>query len=171
MSGKTYHAVHRYGESSTTKNELEPEAKDSVSFAKVRTLLSVDSKALDPDAELKRFFGAKVVNSAQQSTGSKEARYAKVFEKHISRMRILFARPKMTWPITSSFGGVSMSALGESEINDIREVHQHAEGMSGANERWFTFEHDAGYRQIQLQFLGAIRSHGQFLETGSSRSR
>jgi hypothetical protein len=62
-----------------------------------------------------------------------------------------------------------MSALGESEINDIREVHQHAEGMSGANERWFTFEHDAGYRQIQLQFLGAIRSHGELVETCSGR--
>jgi hypothetical protein len=160
LNRSTDNAILRYGESSATKNESEPEAKDSASFAKVRTLLCVDPKALDPDAELKRFFGAKVVNSAQQSTGSKEARYAKVFEKHISRMRILFAKPKMTWPITSSFGGVSMSALGESEINDIREVHQHAENMSGANERWFTFEHDAGYRQIQLQFLGAIKSHG-----------
>jgi hypothetical protein len=98
----------------------------------------VDPKSLDPDAELKRFFGAKVVNSAQQSTGSKEARYAKVFEKHISRMRILFAKPKMTWPITSSFGGLGMSALDENEINDIREVHQHAQEMSGANEKWFT---------------------------------
>jgi hypothetical protein len=127
----------------------------------VRSLLAVDPKSLDPDAELKRFFGAKVVNSAQQSTGSKEARYAKVFEKHISRMRILFAKPKMTWPITSSFGGLGMSALDENEINDIREVHQHAQEMSGANEKWFTFEHDGGYRQIQLQFLGAIRSHGQ----------
>ncbi|KAI5453261.1 hypothetical protein NCC49_006284 [Naganishia albida] len=149
----------KYGDSAMSKNATAPEPKDSASFAKVRALLSVDPKALDPEAELKRFFGAKVVNSAQQSTGSKEARYAKIFEKHISRMRVLFAKPKMTWPITSSFGGVSMSSLGESEINDIREVHQHAENMSGANERWFSFEHDAGYRQIQLQFLGAIRSH------------
>ncbi|KAJ9102582.1 hypothetical protein QFC21_002983 [Naganishia friedmannii] len=149
----------KYGDSSASQNTTNHEEKDSASFAKIRSLLSVDPKALDSDAELKRFFGAKVVNSAQQSTGVKEARHVKMFEKHISRMRILFAKPKMTWPITSSFGGLGMSALDESEVNDIREVHQHAEEMSGANEKWFTFEHDAGYRQIQLQFLGAIKSH------------
>ncbi|KAJ9111726.1 hypothetical protein QFC19_001087 [Naganishia cerealis] len=149
----------KYGDSSTSRNPSNLEEKDSVTFAKIRGLLSVDSKTLDPDAELKRFFGAKVVNSAQQSTDAKQARHAKMFEKHISRMRILFAKPKMTWPIMSSFGGLGMSALDESEVNDIRNVHQHAEEMSGANERWFTFEHDAGYRQIQLQFLGAIKSH------------
>ncbi|GHJ87779.1 hypothetical protein NliqN6_4181 [Naganishia liquefaciens] len=149
----------KYGDASGSQAVAAEETKDSASFARVRSLLSVDPKTLDPDAELKRFFGAKVVNSAQQSTGSKEARYAKVFEKHISRMRILFAKPKMTWPITSSFGGLGMSALNEAEVNDIREVHQHAQDMSGTNEKWFTFEHDGGYRQTQLQFLGAIRSH------------
>jgi hypothetical protein len=28
-------------------------------------------------------------------------------------------------------------------------------------ERWFTFEHDAGWRQVHTQFLGAVRSHGE----------
>ena len=49
------------------------------------------------------------------------------------------------------------------EMMRRREAGGKGMGMSVGKlegERWFTFEHDAGWRQVHTQFLGAVRSHG-----------
>jgi hypothetical protein len=54
------------------------------------------------------------------------------------------------------------------ELLKRRELDGSAKGSGSGmalgkleGERWFTFEHDAGWRQVHTQFLGAVRSHGQ----------
>ncbi len=48
------------------------------------------------------------------------------------------------------------------EGGDLLGGEERAGGKGGV-ERWFTWEHEEGWRQVQYQFLGAIRSHGKFL--------
>jgi hypothetical protein len=65
----------------------------------------------------------------------------------------------VTWPLTGGSHGLSMRELSPEETEERRNRHGVKE--SKAAERWYTFEHDAGYRQVQMQFLGAVRSHGE----------
>ena len=41
------------------------------------------------------------------------------------------------------------------EVYDRRELE-----MVDQGEKWFTFEHSGPWREIERQFLGAVRSHG-----------
>lgn len=128
-----------------------------------RNLLAVDTKSLDSEAELKRFFGAKVVASAQQGQSTKQSRQQKLFQNYIAKIRtVLVPYPKSTWPIQSGFGGLSMRQLDLEEVLEMMRRRKTGGAVGKLEgERWFTFEHDAGWRQIHTQFLGAVRSHGQ----------
>jgi hypothetical protein len=59
-----------------------------------------------------------------------------------------------------------MREMSAEEVEERRRRHgesrgDEAKGKGKAVEKWYTFEHDGGYRQVQLQFLGAVRSHGE----------
>ncbi|KAH8082189.1 transcriptional repressor TCF25-domain-containing protein [Filobasidium floriforme] len=152
------------GETSARKRPVNEES------VKRKNLLAVDTKSLDSEAELKRFFGAKVVASAQQGQSTKQSRQQKLFQNYISKIRtVLVPHPKSTWPVQSGFGGLSMRQLDLEEVLELlkrRELDGSAKGSGSGTalgklegERWFTFEHDAGWRQVHTQFLGAVRSH------------
>jgi len=52
------------------------------------------------------------------------------------------------------------------DIEEVLEMLRRRSGASGGmgkleGEKWFTFEHDMGWRQTHTQFLGAVRSHGE----------
>lgn len=51
-----------------------------------------------------------------------------------------------------------MRELTEDEVSAIQETRLAEWADQG--ERWFTFEHAAGWREIVRQFLGAVQSHG-----------
>lgn len=118
----------------------------------LRTLLSVELKNLDADAELRKFFGAKVVGAAAASYSSKRGTLLKT---HL-------AKPKPNWPPPNSFLGLGMRDLTEDEIREKR-ARMGGKGLEGDGkaERWWTFEHGGGWREAERQFLGAVQSHGQ----------
>lgn len=162
----------KYGDPSSTpggaSSSSTPQRKLNPETAKRKSLLTVDPKALDSEAELKRFFGARVIASAQSNQSTKQSRQQKLFQSYIAKIRtVLVPHPKPTWPIQSGFGGMSMRELSPQEALDIRRRRgvvnggRHSRGLEGMEgERWWTFEHDAAWRQVHLQFLGAVRSHG-----------
>jgi hypothetical protein len=122
----------------------------------------VESKTLDAESELKRFFGAKVVASAAQSESTRQSRQTKLFNNYIAKIRtVLLPQPKATWPIQSGFGGMSMRQLSPEEVMDLIQRRGDTGGLR-EGERWYSFEQDAGWRQVHTQFLGAVRSHGKF---------
>lgn len=56
-----------------------------------------------------------------------------------------------------------MRELTESEVEQKRRV-MGGKGLKdegSAAERWWTFEHGAGWREAERQFLGAVGSHGK----------
>ncbi len=88
----------------------------------------------------------------------------------IAKLRTTFVKPKLTWPLEGGAHGLHMREMSADEVRARDARHAEGRGAEAAGEdkgsaregeRWYTFEHDAAYRQVQLQFLGAVRSHGE----------
>lgn len=95
-------------------------------------LLAVDTRFLDADAEMKKMFGARVVNSE-----IKDRRYAKVAKK------ALLAQPRGTWPVRKA-SGLSMDIVDQDEKERITT---------------FKIVHSEYYQRTQLKFLAAVASY------------
>ncbi|KAF9343927.1 Transcription factor 25 [Mortierella sp. AD094] len=98
----------------------------------LKQLLAVDTRFLDADAEMKKMFGARVVNSE-----IKDRRYAKVAKKS------LLAQPRNTWPVRKA-SGLSMEIV-ETDENE--------------NVTTFKIVHSEYYQRTQLKFLAAVASY------------
>ncbi|KAF9434702.1 Transcription factor 25 [Entomortierella beljakovae] len=98
----------------------------------LKQLLSVDTRFLDADAEMKKMFGARVVNSE-----IKDRRYVKAVKK------LLLAQPRNTWQIRRA-SGLSMEIVESDE----------KEGTTT-----FKIVHSEFYQKTQLKFLAAVASY------------
>ena len=128
-----------------------PASSSSLAF---RQLLSVDPKNLDADAELRRFFGSKVIASSAPTSGNKHRGAGPS-----SKLRYTISKPKPQYPPATSLAGLGMRDMTEEEVDDMHE--RRGWGEEDAGERWYTFEHSGAWREVERQFLGAVRSHGQ----------
>ncbi|XP_078066857.1 ribosome quality control complex subunit TCF25 [Mustelus asterias] len=98
--------------------------------ADTRPLLYVEHRNLNPETELKRYFGARAVLGEQRSK-----------QRHRSLHRSMWlTTPKDTWPRYTKTG-ISMQLL---------------ETKGGA--QYFSFEHNRDYQQAQFKFLDAVDS-------------
>ncbi|KAF9934897.1 Transcription factor 25 [Linnemannia zychae] len=95
-------------------------------------LLAVDTRFLDADSEMKKMFGARVVNSE-----IKDRRYAKVAKK------ALLAQPRGTWPVRKA-SGLSMEIVDQDEKEKVTT---------------FKIVHSEYYQRTQLKFLAAVASY------------
>ncbi|GAB6020476.1 hypothetical protein CHUAL_003165 [Chamberlinius hualienensis] len=102
----------------------------STTHSPVRNLLGVDYRHLQPDNEMRRIFGARVV---QADAGKKRTRS----RGHIKTTKLV--SPKQNWPHVGK-SGISMVLL------------------EGREEPQFKFDHSPKYRQMQFQFLDAVES-------------
>ncbi|WVQ85913.1 hypothetical protein IAT38_008081 [Cryptococcus sp. DSM 104549] len=127
------------------------EARDGGSNMVFRNLLSVDPKNLDADAELRRFFGSKVI--ATTSTPNKHRPGASAS----SKLRYTISKPKPQYPPATSLAGLVMREMGEDEVEELYERRERERGDKG--EKWFTFEHAGVWREVERQFMGAVQSH------------
>ncbi|KAE8541405.1 hypothetical protein D1P53_002764 [Cryptococcus gattii VGV] len=141
----------RYGEEISDSGK--PEAVDVVgegrSSMRFRNLLSVDPKNLDADAELRRFFGSKVIASSAQP-GKRRPGIQ-------SKFRYTISKPKPQYPPTTSLSGLVMREMLNEEVDELYGRRGRVQLDKGEN--WFTFEHVGVWRQIERQFMGAVQSH------------
>ncbi|KAF9982856.1 Transcription factor 25 [Modicella reniformis] len=98
----------------------------------LRQLLAVDTRFLDADAEMKKMFGARVVNSE-----IRDRRYAKIVKK------ALLAQPRNTWQVRRA-SGLSMEVVATDENENITT---------------FKIVHSEYYQRTQLKFLAAVASY------------
>ncbi|WVR08578.1 hypothetical protein IAU60_005633 [Kwoniella sp. DSM 27419] len=124
------------------------ETRSNMAF---RSLLSVDPKNLDADAELRRFFGSKVIASSAQS-GSNRHRPGPS-----AKLRYTISKPKPNYPPATSLAGLIMREMIDSEVEELYERRGRERLDKG--EKWFTFEHAGAWREIERQFMGAVGSH------------
>ncbi|KAL5020913.1 hypothetical protein ScPMuIL_000068 [Solemya velum] len=107
----------------------------SVPTFDTRGLLNVEHKNLNPDNELRRIFGSRVIQSSQSNDRRQRNR---------GRQRSSWlAQPKHSWP-TYAKTGLTMT------------VARSDNGQNG--EQHFNFEHSHQYQQVQFQFLDAVET-------------
>ncbi|XP_058701768.1 ribosome quality control complex subunit TCF25 isoform X2 [Poecile atricapillus] len=108
---------------------LAPQSQGGIT-ADTRPLLYVEHRNLNPENELKRYFGARAVLGDQRPR-QRQRQYVR---------SMWLTAPKNTWPRYSKTG-ITMQLL------DTRRGMQH-----------FTFEHHREYQQVQFKFLDAVES-------------
>lgn len=116
-----------------------------------KTVLSVYSRNLNPNNELKRIFGSKIIQSEQhkkknrggQGGGGPNAGPGARPSYHHLRHNMSLVAVKDTWPqmATGSATGLTMS------------VQEFKNGV-----QYFAYEHSPTYRQVQRRFLLAVES-------------
>ncbi|KAI3486224.1 hypothetical protein L1887_50252 [Cichorium endivia] len=116
-----------------------------------RTHLSLDPRHLDPAIELRRQFGSAAIKAYQNEAGgaagggraSSGARARAQANNPNLKVRSLLCTPKDYWPpISRSFTGMSMDVVD-----------------SATHGRVCVWKHSRAYRQVQMQFLQAVRSY------------
>uniref|UniRef100_A0A667YMA4 Transcription factor 25 (basic helix-loop-helix) n=1 Tax=Myripristis murdjan TaxID=586833 RepID=A0A667YMA4_9TELE len=95
-----------------------------------RSVIYVEHRNLNPETELKRYFGARAVLGDQRPRQRQRQFHRSTW----------MASPKDTWPRFSR-PGISMTLL------------QSKDGL-----QYFTFEHSRDYQQVQFKFLDAVES-------------
>lgn len=115
-------------------------------------LLSVEPTYLDGDEEMRRFFGSKVVDSAE--VGSKKGGRGSRRTGHASSAtmsRYHLVKPPDTWVhiMRSNQGGVAMEAIPEEELLGRKST-------TFREEKWWTFTHSQSYKKAELRFLSAV---------------
>ena len=110
-----------------------------------KTLLSVEYKHLNPEMEMKRMFGSRVVElENQRPVHHRRGGGRNRGVRHRAPIKSAFhlVVPKPGWPSPGKTG-LSMKFV-ESD---------------GAGNQYFKYEHDAEYQQVQVELLQAIESH------------
>ncbi|XP_075367243.1 ribosome quality control complex subunit TCF25 isoform X4 [Mycteria americana] len=110
-------------------NGLSPQTQSGI-IADSRPLLYVEHRNLNPENELKRYFGARAVLGDQRPR-QRQRQYVR---------STWLTAPKNTWPRFSKTG-IAMHLV------DTRRGVQ-----------YFTFEHHREYQQVQFKFLDAVES-------------
>lgn len=100
----------------------------------LKALLQIENKHLNPENEMRRIFGTRVV----QNEALARQRKARGRPQH-TRATILVT-PKPSWP-SAARSGLSMRPI-----------------ASDSPGQWFTFDHNPTYQAVQLRFLAAVES-------------
>ncbi|KAM3919457.1 ribosome quality control complex subunit TCF25 isoform 2-T2 [Leptodactylus fuscus] len=111
-------------------NGLAYQIQNNSSNADTRPLLYVEHRNLNPETELKKFFGTRAVMGDQRPRQRQRLHHRSTW----------LTSPKNTWPRFSKTG-ITMSLL---------------ETKRGV--QYFTFEHQRDYQQVQFKFLDAVES-------------
>jgi hypothetical protein len=56
-----------------------------------------------------------------------------------------------------------MRELLDEEIEEAYERRGLVRSDADKGEKWFSFEHSGNWREVERQFMGAVRSHGEVL--------
>ncbi|KAL1410047.1 hypothetical protein Q8F55_004049 [Vanrija albida] len=153
----------KYGEDAPAPAAPEPVSNEPKSALAFRNLLSVDPKNLDADAELRRFFGSKVVSivSSFLPADTQIASATPTNRSHraaaSSKARYIIAKPKPTYPPPTSLAGLNMHEMSADDVEDVYDRRGWEQTDPG--EKWYTFDHSPAWREVERQFLGAVRSH------------
>jgi len=98
----------------------------------IQNLMKVENRFLNPENEMKRIFGSRVVQS--ENNRSRKQRGARTLQRGS-----VLVTPKPSWPNPKT--GLSM-----------RNMESDQDG------NWFTWDHSPQYQAIQMEFLTAVES-------------
>jgi hypothetical protein len=117
----------------------------------LKDLLGVSLQFLDPDAEMRRFFGSKVVLASKAGESSQGAL------KKAQNVRSYLARPQATWWPSQGREGLSLRSYNERETSE-KFTRQ---AWSPIQEKWWTVEYNKKYNTTTRQFMSAVMAGGE----------
>ncbi|THH13849.1 hypothetical protein EW146_g6417 [Bondarzewia mesenterica] len=123
------------------------------SSQELNTLLSVSISHLDPDAEMRKFFGAKVISASKSASGSSSPN-----SRRQPASRSNLTRPQPTWWPAKMREGLSLRPLSDEECKykAIRNA------WSDISERWWTVEYSKRYKGVTMSFMRTVLSGGNY---------
>lgn len=125
-------------------------AARSVSSA-LASLLSVSPQHLDSEAEMRKFFGSKVIAAAKSSSAGASS------SRRTVAQRSNLTRPQPTWWPAQMREGLSARLLSNDELNEMYARHGW-EPLVG--ERLWSVEYSKKYRGVTLAFMRTVMSGG-----------
>ncbi|KAF7354637.1 hypothetical protein MSAN_01377200 [Mycena sanguinolenta] len=133
----------KYPELQDVVNNSNEPASTSASLA---SLLSVSLANLDGEAEMRKFFGARVVQANKTTSGS---------SRRQTTQRSNLTRPPATWFQTAPREGLSLRALSDEEVE--AKLANHAWDHV-RDEKWWTVEYSKKYKSVTLAFMKIVYS-------------
>ena len=117
------------------------------------SLLQVSLNHLDSEAEMRKFFGAKVISASKASSSSSNVRRPAVTAKsHLTR-------PQPTWWPASYRQGLSVRPLTDEELAERQQ--RHGWSANEPDEKVWTVEYSRRYRGVTKTFIQMVMSGGQ----------
>ncbi|KAJ6473170.1 transcriptional repressor TCF25-domain-containing protein [Mycena sanguinolenta] len=118
-------------------------ASTSTSLA---SLLSVSLANLDGEAEMRKFFGARVVQANKTTSGP---------SRRQTTQRSNLTRPPATWFQTAPREGLSLRGLSDEEVEAKLTNHSWDHVR---DEKWWTVEYSKKYKSVTLAFMKIVYS-------------
>lgn len=137
-------------------NRSAPGASASQSSPVFVSLLQVSLAHLDSEAEMRKFFGAKVISASKASASSSSSAAAR---RQAAATKSILTRPQPSWWPAAYRQGLSARLLTEEELEDRRQRH----GWSGdvLGEKVWTVEYSRKYRGMSRTFIQMVMSGGE----------
>lgn len=128
--------------------------------AALASLLSVSMQHLDAEAELRKFFGAKVISAAKSSEAGASKRAAAAAARLKSQTKAALAKPKGNWWPANYRQGLSSKLYTPEDEEEMRGRHGWAPLLG---EKVWTIEYSKKYRAFTLAFMQTVMSGGACL--------
>lgn len=123
--------------------------------SKFFSLLAVSLSHLDSEAEMRKFFGSKVVAANKPTTAGPSGAAAR---RQATSIRSSLTRPQSTWWPASYRQGLSSRMLTEEELAERRARHQWAGEVAG--DRVWTVEYSRKYKGLTRTFMQMVMTGG-----------
>ncbi|KAJ7740604.1 transcriptional repressor TCF25-domain-containing protein [Mycena metata] len=123
------------------------EAASSSSASTLASLLSVSLANLDSEAEMRKFFGARVIQANKTGAAGSSRRQ--------TAQRSNLTRPPATWFQTLPREGLSLRPLSDEELVAKQALHAWDRTR---DEKWWTVEYSKKYKSVTLAFMTIVYS-------------
>ena len=140
---------HRYRSEDSRYPASQKISQAEVGTQSIADLLSVSLQNLDGEAELRRFFGSRVVtaNRSEQSSNRKKG----------PQVKSNLTRPQPTWWAATGREGLSLRSLTDEEVGTKFKAH----GWNPMQEKWWTVEYSKKYKSMTKAFMDTVLSGGE----------
>lgn len=127
--------------------------------AVLASLLSVSLQNLDAEAELRKFFGAKVISAAKSAESGSSKRAAAAAARLKTQAKATLARPKGNWWPANHRQGLSSRLYTAEDKEEMRGRHAWSPLIG---EKVWTVEYSKKYRAVTLAFMQTVMSGGVY---------
>jgi hypothetical protein len=113
--------------------------------------LGVSLQYLDAKAELRKFFGSRVVQATQTKSSTPPRRNAGTLRSNLTR-------PQSSWWSATQREGLSIRPLTDEEVKLKLKRRNWA---AAADEKWWTVEYSKKYKSVTRAFMRIVQSGGE----------